>query len=351
MILGGAEVTMWDVAGMYASMARILDHYYLYERKYSESDIDPPEIMKISPEKPAFMSRPILSAGAIYLTYEALLEVNRPEQESGWEYFSSSRRIAWKTGTSFGFRDGWAVGTTPEYVVAVWTGNADGEGRPGLTGTGCAAPILFEIFSLLPQTSWFEPPYDELETTAVCRKSGHLPGPDCPETDSVVVLLKGLNTPPCPYHILVHLDRSGKYRVNADCESITGMITEPFFVLPPVMEWYYKSGDPTYKELPPFRSDCLSPDKIDMVRFIYPEDNSRIFIPNELDGSPGMVIFEVAHRNPGSVLFWHLDQEYVGTTQYTHKMALRPDKGKHVVRVVDEQGNEDGVEFWVESRK
>lgn len=351
LILGGAEVTMWDIGGMYASMARILNHYHTHERRYARSDIFHPHLLNEATADPTFMDRPFLSAGAIYLTYDALLEVNRPEQETGWEYFTSSRKVAWKTGTSFGFRDGWAVGTTPEYVVVVWAGNADGEGRPGLTGTTTAAPILFKIFSILPHTTWFEPPYDELETTAVCSQSGHLPGIHCPETDSVVILRKGLNSPPCPYHILIHLDKSKKYRVNADCESITNMISEPYFVLPPIMEWYYKAGDPMYKELPPFRSDCLSTDKIDMLRFIYPEDNSRIYIPNELDGSPGMVIFEVAHRNPGSQLFWHLDNEYIGTTQYTHKLALRPDKGKHVVRVVDEQGNEDGVGFWVESKK
>lgn len=352
LILGGAEVTLWEISGLYASMARVLKHYYPYERKYAENDIHPPVILpRESIADPDFMNRPILSAGAIYLTYDALLEVNRPEQEAGWEYFTSSRKIAWKTGTSFGFRDGWAVGTTTEYVVGVWTGNADGEGRPGLTGTATAAPILFEIFSILPHTSWFEPPYDELEYTTVCRKSGHLPGMNCPETDSTQVLLKGMNTPPCPYHTLVHLDKSEKYRVNADCESVENIVTQSWFVLPPVMEWYYKSGDPAYRELPPFRSDCISTAKNDMVKFIYPENNSRIYIPNELDGTPGTVIFEVAHCNPGNALFWHIDQEYIGTTQYTHKLAVRPDHGRHVVRVIDEQGNEDGVVFWVESRK
>ena len=92
---------------------------------------------------------PPLSASSIWLTYEALQKVNRPESETGWQYFSSSPDLAWKTGTSFGFRDGWAVGTTPEYVVGVWAGNADGEGRPGLTGISAAAPILFDLVNLM----------------------------------------------------------------------------------------------------------------------------------------------------------------------------------------------------------
>ena len=89
-------------------------------------------------------------------------EVNRPEEESGWKYFGSAPKIAWKTGTSFGYRDGWAIGTSPRYVAGVWIGNADGEGRPGLTGISVAAPVLFELFGILPESGWFKEPVDEL---------------------------------------------------------------------------------------------------------------------------------------------------------------------------------------------
>lgn len=83
-------------------------------------------------------------------------EVMRPGEEGLWQQFSSSQTIAWKTGTSFGFRDGWAVGVTPKYVVAVWCGNADGEGRPDLIGIKTAAPVMFDIFRLLPHGGWFK---------------------------------------------------------------------------------------------------------------------------------------------------------------------------------------------------
>ncbi len=115
-----------------------------------------------------------------------MITINRPDEETGWQYFGSSRRIAWKTGTSFGYRDGWAIGTSPEYVVGVWVGNADGEGRPGLTGIATAAPIMFEIFGLLPGSSgWFERPLDEMVPAVVCRASGYLAGPNCSERDTV----------------------------------------------------------------------------------------------------------------------------------------------------------------------
>ena len=72
----------------------------------------------------------LLDAGSIYYTFQAMEEVMRPGEEMLWQQFSSSQRVAWKTGTSFGFRDGWAIGITPRYVVGVWVGNTDGEGRP-----------------------------------------------------------------------------------------------------------------------------------------------------------------------------------------------------------------------------
>ena len=163
LIVGGAEGKLWDIVGIYAGLARTLNSYTAYNR-YSGDLIHPPVICyqksgsginKNNSETPV-----IVNAGAIWSTFEALIEVNRPEEEAGWVNLSSSRKIAWKTGTSYGFRDAWAIGTTPEFVVGVWVGNADGEGRPGLTGVGSAAPLLFRVFNTLPQTSWFQKPFD-----------------------------------------------------------------------------------------------------------------------------------------------------------------------------------------------
>jgi penicillin-binding protein 1C len=348
LILGGAEMSLWEICGLYASMARVLNHYYPYDGKYNKKDIHAPTfILPEEDESPEFFPHPPLSAGAIYLTFQSLLEVNRPEQEAGWEYFTSSRRIAWKTGTSFGFRDGWAVGTNPEYVAGVWVGNADGEGRPGLIGISTAAPVLFEIFDLLPESGWFDQPYDEMEWVATCRKSGHLATALCPEKDSIWILGPGLNTTPCPYHKLVHLNQTEEFRINTGCANSENIVAKPWFVLPPVMEWYYKMKDPSYRELPPFGPGCAPSQDIAMVQFIYPENGSQVFIPVELDGTPGDVIFEAVHRNMSGKIHWHMDDEYLGTTQYTHQMAVIPGIGNHRIKVVDENGFEDVVSFSV----
>ncbi|HBG86710.1 MAG TPA: penicillin-binding protein 1C, partial [Marinilabiliaceae bacterium] len=127
---------------------------------------------------------------------------------------SSSRQIAWKTGTSFGFRDAWAVGLTPEYVVAVWVGNASGEGRPGIVGGTAAGPILFELFNLLPATSRLQIPYDDLIEQETCSQSGERASSFCP--NPVVTLIPNTvkKTFACPYHKLIHLSSDGLYRTS-----------------------------------------------------------------------------------------------------------------------------------------
>jgi penicillin-binding protein 1C len=338
-ILGGAEGSLWDIAGIYAGMARTLNHYWENNGQYNPNDFRKPHYELHTPNLgKQLQQNSVLDAASIYLTFQAMVEVSRPDEEANWKYFNSSSVIAWKTGTSFGHRDGWAVGVTPEYVVAVWTGNSSGEGRPGLTGIATAAPILFDVFNLLKPEKWFEKPFDEMAKVPICRLSGHRVSGHCESIDSVSIQLTGLKTPPCPYHHLVHLDQSAKYRVNSNCEQVANIQTVPWFVLPPVQEWYYKSKNPVYKTLPPFRSDCAS-DSEPQLDLIYPRENyTKLFIPIELDGKPGKTVFEAVHRIAGATIFWHLDNEYLGNTKNIHQMGLFPNPGKHVITLVDENG-------------
>ena len=131
LILGGAEANLWDLAGVYSSIARSLNHFHPLQSRYDKLDIHPPTyILDTIKKKPILEDHSVLSAASIYLTFEAMREVARPDELSGWKYFASSRSVAWKTGTSYGHRDAWAIGLNPNQVVAVWVGNASGEGRP-----------------------------------------------------------------------------------------------------------------------------------------------------------------------------------------------------------------------------
>ncbi len=324
----------------YASLSRVLNRY-LREKRYTKADYHPLRLIQ-EPDSPSITESdpdPPLSASSIWLTYEALQKVNRPESETGWQYFSSSPDLAWKTGTSFGFRDGWAVGTTPEYVIGVWTGNANGEGRPGLTGITAAAPVLFDLFGLVQHEGWFTTPFDDLTTIKVCAKSGFRAGADCPETIEIPACNNGLRSEVCPYHHMVHLNRSGTNQVTTECESPDNIINVSWFVLPPAMEYFYRQKHPDYKSLPPVAPGCSANKDLPVMEFIYPTPGIKIFIPRDQTGELTRVVAEVAHRNPSGKIFWHLDETYLGTTRYIHQIEFQAGDGNHFLTAVDEDGN------------
>ena len=194
------RLQLWDIAGIYASMARSLNNFSNYGASYYPQDYHPLNFIKTDDAKtdePSFdqlEDNSILNAASLWITVNTMIDVERPDNHSFWRQFASSQKIAWKTGTSFGFRDAWAVGLNKEYVVAVWAGNADGEGRTGLIGITAAAPILFEIFNSLPYNpDWFEPPGEELVKAKVCAKSGYRVSEYCAEVDSMWIPKTGLS--------------------------------------------------------------------------------------------------------------------------------------------------------------
>jgi penicillin-binding protein 1C len=205
---------------------------------------------------------------------------------------------------------------------------------------------MFDIFRLFKPSQWFEQPYDEMTRIPICRQSGMRNTELCEPVDSVWVQNTGLRTKPCPYHKLVHLDRSGKYRVNSDCESVSNMIHKSWFVLPPAQEWYYKTKNPLYKELPRYRADCPAT-SINSMELIYPKHANKIYVPVELDGNIGKTVFEAAHRKPGAIIYWHLDNKYLGSTKGFHQMGLSPEAGEHTITLVDEEGETISQRFWI----
>jgi len=291
---------------------------------------------------------PPLSAGAIWLTYKALREVNRPDSESGWQFIGSSPDVAWKTGTSFGFRDAWAVATTPEYVIGVWAGNADGEGRPGLTGVSSAGPVVFDLLSWLSPEGWFERPGgDELTLIKVCRESGYRAGVDCTDTVEEWVPVSGLKTEACPYHRIIHLNSARTNRVNSSCAAPGQIVSESWFVLPPAMEHFYRRKNPSYRVLPAMAPGCEGDVNIPEMEFIYPPREAGIFIPRDHTGEQTRFVAELLHRNPASRVFWHLDEKYLGETKYIHQFEISAPDGEHTLTAVDNDGNTIVGRFYI----
>jgi penicillin-binding protein 1C len=382
LILGGAETSLWEICGRFAALSR------------SASSGRPAGSMQafdLGITRSELAARPLrpdpFSAGSASLVLDALTKVARPEEEAAWEDYASSRRIAWKTGTSFGYRDAWAIGVDGVYVAGVWTGNASGEGRPSLKGSSAAAPILFELFGLLraggaegsgrladAPTAGAEkerrpvkgkgaasgkkarggsrepeaqsPVFRELE---VCAASGWAAGPDCARTETALVPASVKSLPPCPYCASVALSADGRYRVRAEEEAPGSVRIEKRFALPPAMERYY-ARNLDYRGLPPWKPGSAQSGSDRSLAIVVPEEGSALFIPVEITGRPGAAVFTVAHRDPNAVVFWQLDGAYLGSTRGDHAIEARPGVGDHVLTVVDGSGRTVSRRFSVLSR-
>lgn len=340
LIVGGGEVRVWELAEAYRNMAYTVA--YDDGKSFSQQIqyFDTAHHGKKKKEK-----YPI-SPQAAYLTLDALQNVARPDSEAGWQVYSS-KRIAWKTGTSHGFKDAWSVGVTPEYAVAVWVGNADGEGRPGIIGVKAAAPIMFDVFNRLDLKKSFQQPKNGWIEVKTCKESGYLLGPNCTHYVEQMVPKSGNNAETCPYHKKIHLDKTENFRVNNECYPVDEMVTKSWFVLPAIQEYYYVRRNPYYKSLPSYLSSCNAALNEKPFDFIYPKNFTRIFLPVDFSGERQPVIFEVAYSKPENKLFWHLDGKFIGATQTIHKMALLPEEGKHKMVVSDAQGNRIEKSFTI----
>ena len=330
LILGGAEAKMGDIIGAYLNLGQSALGYTPTNIHY---------LLNETPKK----TESLFSAGAAWQTLDALKEVNRPG-EIAWKQLPSMQPIAWKTGTSHGFRDGWAVGLTSKYLIGVWVGNATGEGNAELVGGRTAGPVLFDLFNLLPPSNWFPQPERSFIDASICVQSGHLKGPYCTDFITMPILEQGVHTTACPYHTLVNLSVDGQYRIYKSCLKEESSIEKSWFVLPPVWEWYYKRIHPDYLVLPPFKEGC-GEDYLQPMQFIYPQMNAHIILTKQMDGSSGLAVFELVHTDPSAIVYWHIDDYYLGETTTIHKMSVSPSNGVHQLTVVDNQGNRLSVKF------
>ncbi|HPQ96517.1 MAG TPA: penicillin-binding protein 1C [Thiolinea sp.] len=337
LILGGAEATPWELGVAYAGLANRARQSRRQQQAFW------PRGRLLQEETQPSHRIVTLSSASAWLTLEALLDVARPGDEGYWEKFSSSRKVGWKTGTSYGQRDAWAIGVDPDFTVAVWVGNASGAGRADLTGTRSAAPILFNTFNLLPAAGdWFRPPQWQLHTVSVCRDDGYLANGAC-NTRQVPAPVGSHFARLTPYHQRVHLDAGGQWRVHSECESVAHMQSRSWFVLPPEQASFYRQYHADYQPLPPWRPDCQDGDGSNVnqtaLGLLYPQEGTQIYLPRELDGKLGQVVFRAVPQRPDALLYWHLDNRFVGTTRTFHQQAMQPVAGRHRLTVVDEDGN------------
>lgn len=342
LILGGSEVTAWDMAVLFRGLG-------------NGGSFDPLRILEEGDRSVESTGRSqLISPGACYLTLTMLRELKRPEAEAYWDQYQNQWPIAWKTGTSYGQRDAWAAGVGPQWTVVVWIGNFDGEGNANISGAPCAGTLLFSINNSLPKKggeSWFRRPVDGLDPVRLCLETGYLAGPLCEKTQSVEAprFMKPLKL--CPYHQKLFLSDDGRFQVCSACWE-TGKVRQAIRTVYPadVVQFLRESGKPA-ADLPRHKSGCTAQKTEDMLQILYPQENARLWIPRDLDGRLEKVTLRAAHREKESLLYWYLDDVFIGTSRDRHVRSSLLASGRHVLDIVDENGNRDSVRFEAALRK
>lgn len=338
LILGGAEASLWEATSAYANAARIIENFGENKGKHQPSDIRLPHYLPTVIQAKNNRDYFPYQAGNLWLMMDALQKLQRPEEDGHWQQYNSARNIAWKTGTSFGQKDAWAIGVDSRYAVGIWVGNSDNEGRPGLTGINAAAPMMLDVFQLLPTAPEFLMPYDALKKTPVCKQSGYLMGLHCEQADTVWMPRQDRFLKPCPYHISIHVNQRGE-RVHLNCVTASEAMEKKWFVLPPAIELYYKQHQAQYTPLPAFKIGCEEL-MTKNIGIIYPPINAKLFAPKDFNQQKNQIVFQATHRRPEKTLFWYIDDQYIGNTQQKHDLPIYTSTGKHKLTLMDEDGEE-----------
>ena len=330
--LGGGEVTMAETGMLYAMLAnrgRLSALRYLRD---ADTQAGPR----------------LLSEEASFMTLDMLRQA--PRLQDSLTRRRSSMQIAWKTGTSWGFRDAWTAGVFGPYVLVVWVGNFDGRGNPAFVGVQAAAPLFFRIVDgVAASGNVVEPAFRQpprLERVDVCSASGDLPNAECPQTSPTWYIPGVSPIRVSQLHRRVWIDvRTGKQA----CPPYDGATTrsEVFEFWPSeVLQLFDQAGMP--RRRPPASAECRNNSVAGAAPKITSPLTSAIYTVRA--ARLGVESIPLAANAAGDVrrLHWFVGDSYIATGSPGVAIAWRPAQGgRYVVRAVDDRGRADTRELNV----
>lgn len=326
LVLGSGEVTLLDLAGAYAAMARL-------------GKVHPPQ-----GTPSAQSSRQIGDPGAWWLTLHALDDPDARAPAFGADsVLEPAHPLAAKTGTSVGWRDNWAVGATPQVVVAVWVGNFDGRPMASVSGVSGAGPLMAQVVALAhdPQGQQDFPRPNSIVRAPICLPSGMAPSTLCPNVVPERFLRGTQPTDPDTWWTLAELDEGGALATGCPGATPSVLLRYPSAV----RSWAQAAGQDPW---PTHDRSCITetPRASTAGRILSPAADSVWYLDPQRDPETQAI----ALRGQGSgeqPLTWRIDDRDLVTLPAHQAGRWVPTPGPHRVALLQGDTVLDQVEIWI----
>lgn len=332
LVLGGAEVTMKELVGLYATLANGGVWHPLREIE-AESQTS---------------GKHLLSPEASFLVLDILKNSNTTLDNSHESFFPT----AWKTGTSSAYRDAWTVGVVGPYVLSVWIGNFNNQGNPEFVGKKIAAPLFLDIANALnrqvgPLTElYLYPERRNLKKIDVCKASGLLPTRYCTETEKEWFIPGKSPIKTDTIYREIAVDRKTGLRT---CSFNADTRFEIVEFWPSDLLQIFKRAGIQRRTPPAYDSTCKLTSKISQgfaPQITSPQTHVNYITPLK-DIHQTIIPFTAVVDADVKTLHWFVNENYLGKTARDKPFLWHAKPGKFVVRIVDDVGRSDAVDINV----
>ncbi len=326
LVLGGCEVTLWELAELYGLLAR--------------QGWRQPTRLLLTPDRPVSRGMRLLSPEAAWLTLHELVDVERPELHRLWRSGANAVPIPWKTGTSYRHRDAWSVGIAGNHVVGVWIGNFDGTSSPHLVGSQAAAPLLFDLIDILPHDhpgTWRRRP-GGLKEIEVCALSGAPRSPLCPETRKALVIPGISPATPCTWHRRIMIDTETGYEVCTRCRTAGRWESRVVTWWPPRLATFWAAKDSSGRSLPPHNPLCRQYGSREAPAIVSPQAGMEYHLRPGVPLEDQQIALIAAVSQGSRDVYWFLDGDLICRGRPGRTMFWQPTPGKHRLSVKDDAG-------------
>lgn len=331
-ILGGCGVRLQELTALYCAFANLGVWKPL---QYTLPNVSTDSLQLISP------------MAAVILT-DILDDITRPDLPNNADNAPSLPKLAWKTGTSYGRRDAWAIGYNEQYTIGVWCGNFSGIGSPVIAGADVATPLLFRIANAIDRASFRRPVRPDsivVPTRVVCAETGLPPDTFCTSLVRDAYIPQVSPSVRCAHRRWVWLSEDASMTYCSEClpsDRPTHRVLADD--LPPeLLAWYYANGR-TDNLPPPHNPACRHAVTEGLLAITSPESGASYYIEK---GHPTRLALTATAPYDVSKLYWFVNNQFQGNAQPGQSFFIQPDTGRVSITVSDDRGRRHSITIFV----